>query len=198
MTLSYIKSEEWKANQWLCMCVCGGRGYPPNNQGTYKGIRWRATPSSGCVRQHCALRLVGGMTSQWNCWQYHSVLWGHIKDGYEVRGRQSCCQTSGCCVVTASSRQPLQSSSSSSVNRDHNHVHGNSLLWELSMIMYARHLTWYVYSKRSVNISNTKRNTEEVPSLFHSTGCSEGLGALPPTRDLWGNSKKSILSPSCI
>ena len=145
------------------------------------------------ARQHCTLRLAGGMISQWNCWQYHSVLWGHINDGYKVRGRQTCRQTSACCIVTASSRQPLQSCSFSSVNRDHNHVHHNRLLWESSKIMYARHLTWYVYSTCSVNISNTKRNAEEVPGLFHSTGCSEGLGALPLTRDLEGEFKEEYL-----
>ena len=93
-------------------------------------------------------------------------------------------------------RQSLQSSSSSSVNRDHNHVHGNRLLWQLSKIMYARHLTWYVYLKCSINVSITKRNAEEVPGMFESTGCSESLGALPPTRDLVGIQRRvSYLPP---
>lgn len=60
----------------LHVCVCGGRGYPPNSQGTYKGIRWRAHTPLRCVRQHCALRLVGGMTSQWSCWQYQLLSGG--------------------------------------------------------------------------------------------------------------------------
>lgn len=81
-------------------------------------------------------------------------------------------QTSGCCVVTASWSQP-SILSSLICKQDHNLVHGNRLLWELSMIMYARHLTWYVYSKRSVNISNTKEKRRGSPGLFHSTGCSE-------------------------
>lgn len=175
------------------MCVCGGRGYPPNSQGTYKGIRWRAhTPFRVC---EAALRSEVGRGNDFtvellavslrSLGAHKRWLWGQRKTKLP--------QTSGCCIVTASSRQPLQSSSSSSVNRDHNQVHGNRLLWELSMIMYARHLTWYVYSKRSVNIGNTKRNTEEVPGLFHSTGCSEGLGALPPTRDLVGEFKEEYL-----